>query len=168
MAKDYNISKPDGLCDACGRQFQVSQEFTATIRQTADAFARQDFCLDCWADGGRGGEPDVIGVWRSRIPEPKEKKKLFVDDDVLINFFQRLDGSDEPAKISFRYVLALILMRKKLLVYDRVDKDDLGRDVWKMHLKGEDRAHEVVDPHMDEDQTLQVSQDLGQIMEIEE
>ena len=168
MAKDYNISKPDGLCHACGQQFQVDQDFTATIRETDDGFQRQDFCEDCWTQDARADKPEVIGVWRSRIPKPKEKRKLFVGDDVLMNFFQRLAGADEPAGISFRYVLALILMRKKLLIYDRMDTDQLGREVWQMHLRGSDEVHRVIDPKMDEDQILQVSQDLGQIMEIDE
>ncbi len=168
MPKDYDIAKPDGLCCACRQQFQVEQEFTAAIRQTDDGFARRDLCLDCWADGARGDESDVIGVWRSRIPTPKEKKKLFVGNDVLMSFFRRLADTDEPGRITFRYVLTLILMRKKLLIYDGMAVDELGRDVWKMHVRGGDEAHEVVDPHMDEDQILQASQDLGQIMEIDE
>ncbi len=167
MAKDYNITKPNGLCCACEQQLQPDQEFAATVRQIEDGFARQDFCLNCWADE-LADEPDVIGVWRSRIPLPKEKKKLLVDDGVLVNFFQRLADTDQPAKLSFRYVLALILMRKKLLKYDGMDRDEAGQDVWKMRLRGSDEVHEVIDPHMDDDQILQVSQDLGQIMEIDE
>ncbi len=166
MAKDYDIARPDGLCSACGRQFQVAQEFMATIRQVEDGFARQDFCLDCWGDGR--DEPAIIGVWRSRIPKAKEKKKLFVGDDVLMSFFRRLAETDEPARLTFRYVLTLILMRKKLLTYDGMATDEQGRDVWKVHVRGGDEAHEVVDPHMDEDQILRVSGDLGQIMEIDE
>jgi len=166
MAKDYDIAKPEGLCHACGRQFQVEQEFTATIRQVEDGFVRQDYCLDCWGDDRDG--PDVIGVWRSRIPKPKETKKLFVSDDVLMSFFRRLADTDEPARIAFRYVLTLILMRKKLLTYDGMATDEQQRDVWKVRVRGGDESHEVVDPHMDEDQILQVSGDLGQIMEIDE
>jgi hypothetical protein len=166
MSKDYNISKPDGTCCACNRQLQPEQEFMATICETDDGFMRRDFCLDCWSDDLR--DEGTIGFWRSHIPKPQEKKKLFVDDEVLINFFRRLADTDEPSRVSFRYVLALILMRKKLLAYDRTEADGEGRDIWKMHFKGSGETHDVIDPHMDEDQILQVSQDLGQIMELDD
>jgi len=170
MAKDYNITRTAGLCVACETQLQPEQEYVATVREPrdgeeAEGFVREDFCPACWdaAEEARKAEP--FGVWRTHVPKPTEKKKLFVDDDVLINFFERLDGAEEPAKVSFRYVLALVLMRKKLLVYDRSGKDDAGRDVWRMHFKGSDRKHEVTDPNMDEDQIAEVSQQLGQILQ---
>ena len=33
----------------------------------------------------------------------------FVSNEVLVEFFTRLAGADEPAKINFRFVLALML-----------------------------------------------------------
>lgn len=165
MAKEYNISKSGGHCTACNREIVSDQEFMATVRERDEEFSREDYCLDCWTAQPRDNEPGIFGVWRSRIPPAAEKKKLFVDDELLVNFFQRLDGSDEPAKINFRFVLALVLMRKKMLVYDRMKKEDDGREVWQMHFKGNDQVHKVLDPHMDEEKIAQVSENLGQILE---
>lgn len=164
MAKEYNISKSTGRCNSCQNQMQVTQEYVATVRETDEDFAREDYCLDCWQAGPKDAQADIVGVWRATI-EPKEQtKKLFVDDELLINFFQRLSGAHEPAKVNFRFVLALVLMRKKLLVYDRMLRKEDGTEVWAMHFKGSDEVHEVVDPKMDEEKIVQVSQHLGQIL----
>ena len=64
-----------------------------------------------------------------------------------------------------RFVLALLLMRKKLLVYDRSCTGEDGAEVWTMHFKGSDQTYQVTDPHMDEEKISQVSQQLGQILE---
>jgi len=171
MATEYNITRTAGRCAACGREMEPAEEFVATIRQADEdadeEFLREDFCMGCWAgaEPDRAAAPDVFGIWRSRVPAPKEKKKLFVDDELLVSFFERLADSEEPARVQFRFVLALILMRKKLLVYDRSDRGDDGRDVWTLHFRGEKDAHKVIDPNLDEEKIADVSQQLGQILE---
>ena len=164
MAKEYIISKTDGQCRSCRKRMQPGEEFVATVREVDEGFHREDFCLPCW-DAAPREEPATFGVWRSRVPRPQEKKKLLIDDELLISFFERLSGVDSPAKIDFRFVLALVLMRKKLLVYDRMDKLPDGREVWKMHFKGGTQTHEVINPHMDEENIAEVSRHLGEIME---
>jgi len=165
MAKDYNISKTAGLCAACRKDLQAGEQFVATVRQEADEFLRADYCLACWGEGPRDSQADVVGVWRSRVPQPQEKRRLFVDNELLINFFERLDGAESTAKLCFRYVLALVLMRKKLLVYDRTERGDDGTEIWLMHFKGSEHVHRVIDPKMDEEKIAQVSRQLGQILE---
>ena len=164
MAKEYEIGKTSGRCARCGRELAAGEEFTATVRDMPDDLQREDYCAACWTAEPRQPGGDLIGIWRSRVPQPQEKRRLFVDNEMLINFFERLDGAEEPVKVSFRFVLALVLMRKKLLVYDRSRPAD-GNEVWTMHFKGGDAAHEVVNPQMDDDRIAEVSGQLGQILE---
>ena len=56
-------------------------------------------------------------------------------------------------------------MRKKLLVYDRMQREDDGGEIWQMHFKGSDQVHHVIDPKLDEDKIAEVSGQLGQILE---
>jgi len=165
MGKDYNIAKATGRCAACGKQMAAGEEFVATIVEAGEEFVREDFCNGCWDGGGREQPRRLFGVWHARVPESKEKKHLFVDDELLIDFFRRLDGADEPVKVQFRFVLALILMRKKLLVYERSRRSGDGRDVWTMRFKGSDETCQVVDPHLDDEKIAAVSRQLGEILE---
>jgi hypothetical protein len=172
MAKEYNITRTAGRCCACGRRMQPDEEFVATVREAdeeADGeLLREDFCLACWESAGEEARsaPGVLGTWRSRLPATREpKKRTFVDDDLLVSFFHRLEGAEEPGRVQLRFVLALILLRKKLLVYDRSDRDADGRDVWSMHLKGEKTTCKVIDAEMDEEKIAEVSRRLGEILE---
>ena len=173
MAKEYNIVKATGRCITCQKEMAPGEEFVATVREvqgTADdeeEFAREDYCPGCWqaASDETESNPHLLGVWRSRVPAARERKKTFVDDELLVNFFQRLDGAEEPAKVRFRFVLALILMRKKLLVYDRSETAPEGHDAWTMHFKGAEETCSVIDPHLDGEKITQVSQQLGEILE---
>jgi len=165
MSKEYNIAKTVGQCSACGKALSAGEELVATVADADEELRREDFCTDCWQVRARQDPSDLLGVWRTRVPRPQEKKKLFIDDELLVNFFQRLEGTDEPPKINFRFVLALVLMRKKLLVYERAERLSDGREVWAMHLKGSDQRHQVIDPHMDEDKVAEVGRQLSEILE---
>jgi len=167
MAKDYDIAKTGGACCVCGMDLAPGQKFVATVCESEDQFHRADYCMECWNNRKDQGEQQVFGIWRTRVPAPTEKRKLFVDDELLISFFERLADADSDAKTAFRYVLALVLMRKKLLVYDRSDRMDDGTEIWHMHFKGSDQDHAVTDPKMDEQKVSEVSSQLGQILEAE-
>ncbi len=108
---------------------------------------------------------DILGLWHTLVPKKEEKKKLLIDDALLINFFQRLDDTDEPMRIAIRYVLALILMRKRILTYLGSTRDDDGVDTWQTKLRKFDTTHDVIDPGLDEYRIAEVSAQLGEIME---
>jgi len=164
MSKDYNINRTSGQCVTCQKVMVPQEEFVATLRETAEDFLREDYCLPCWQANPREGQADIVGAWHGHIAQPSEKKKVFIDDEMLVNLFGRLEEAAEPAKINFRFVLALVLMRKKMLVYDKMEKVD-GQDVWRMHFKGSDQAQRVVDPHLDEEKIAEVSGHLGEILQ---
>ncbi|MBS3733813.1 MAG: hypothetical protein KGY99_02695 [Phycisphaerae bacterium] len=163
MGKEYNISKATGRCAACERELAAGEAYLATVIEAGDDLERRDYCTSCRPPGEATG--DALAAWRSRVPQPQDKRKVFVDDDVLVSFFERLADAEDPAKVNFRFVLALVLMRKKRLVYDGRRTDETGRDVWRMHFRGDESTCEVTDPNMDEQKIAEVSEQLGQIME---
>jgi hypothetical protein len=74
-----------------------------------------------------------------------------------------LADEGEPVKVQFRFLLALILMRKRLLKYDRTVHEG-DSEVWLMRLRGDERQHKVVNPQLAEDQLEAVGQQLGTIL----
>ncbi|MCE5327651.1 MAG: hypothetical protein LLG01_14695 [Planctomycetaceae bacterium] len=166
MAREYKIAKTEALCRNCQAAIGPGEELVAAVREQDGEFLREDYCLKCLDAVPSAPQPDVYAVWRTKVPAATEKKKrLLVDDSVLLSFFQRLDGSDDPVKIDFRYVLALVLMRKKLLAYDRSRRVEGGGEIWSVHLRKTGEPYEVIDPKLDEDRIAQVSQSLSDIIE---
>ena len=165
MATEYNISRTAGQCLRCETPLEEDQEYMAVVVEVDEQLERQDWCLPCWEAPDREEIAEVFGQWRTRVPLGKRKRKLFVDDALLVNFFERLADADDPAKLNFRFVLALVLMRKKLLIYERAVKDDPGGERWIMRLKGERDTCEVVDPKLDEEKVAAVSEQLRDILQ---
>jgi hypothetical protein len=160
QSSGYDVPRPLGKCAVCGRDIPPGEKFFAAIRETPTGLERLDVSPDCWQTFDRA---NLLGFWQTTMPRPEEKKKLFVDDQVLCDLFERLADVTEPAKVNFRFVLGLILMRKRLIVYETT-RHDPARDVWVVRLKGRDQRLDLTDPKLNEQEMTDVSQQLGQIL----
>ncbi len=182
-APTYDIAKPTGQCTFTGRVLEPGESYIATLvdlpedapQREGDSAAarlgmlRLDVSMEAWGEGKR---PDhLFGHWKSTVPTPHAKKKLFVDDDVLMNMFIRLADTDQERRLAFRFVVALILMRKKLLKYEgsRPTTNDTGAtvEIWSMTPKGGTEPYDVLNPDLDEEQIQEVTEQLSEILESE-
>ena len=156
----YDVPKPAGKCAVCGREIVAGEKFIAAVRETQTGLERLDVAHECWE---RFDRADLLGFWQTTMPRPEEKRKLFVDDQVLCALFERLGDATEPAKVNFRFVLGLILMRKRLILYEEIRRQG-GSDVWVVRMKGQEVRLDLLDPKLDEQQMAEVSRQLGQIL----
>jgi hypothetical protein len=163
---DWAIGRTTGRCAVSGRELAEGERYYAAVFDRGDTFERRDYSEACW----QGPPEGAFCSWRARIPQRDERRRQFVDDEVLMDFFERLGGESEESKIQFRFVLALILMRKRLLKYVR-EVEEHGAKWWTVRLMGpfkpaeEERAlRRVLNPELDEGQIEEVSRQLGVIL----
>ncbi len=181
QSSGYQIDRPSGQCAATGRELEPGEPFyAALVEDETGALQRADYCVEAWE---AGEQPDAcFGFWKSTVPEPNARRKPFVDDAVLLNLLRRLEEADQPQRVAFRFVLMLILMRKKLLRYDRTerrpDSEGVEREWWILTPKADptkgplgrwsaDETLVVLDPNLDETGIDQVTEQLGEILNAE-
>lgn len=160
---DWEIKKTLGQCFGTGQPLEVGQEYYAALVETEQRLERHDYSIDYW----NAEHPAVFCFWKSRMPSAEQKKKLFIDDEMLMAFFDRLAEETESEKVNFRFVLMLILMRKRKLKYESSKIDETGQEVWTLRVTGQDRFEKVVNPHLSEDQIEQLSGQMGQILQVD-
>ncbi len=163
MMDEWEIEKPLGQCYGSGRKIEYSEEYFAALVETNQGLQRRDFCAEYWQEQ----KPEVFCYWKTKLPHPDQKKQIFVDDEMLMAFFERLAEESKQEKVNFRFVLALILMRKRRLKYDS-SKIVEGKEIWRLRIVGSDREFiEVINPNLDEEQIEQLSSQLSQILQVE-
>ncbi len=157
---DWEIKKTLGQCAGTGRELEIEEDYFAALVETEEGLQRTDFSIEYWNEA----KPAVFCFWKTKIPNPETKKKLLVDDEMLMTFFDRLADETDAEKLNFRFVLTLILMRKRKLKYDGCKMKD-GDEVWTLKVTGADRTADVVNPHLNEDQIESLSSQMGQILQ---
>jgi len=157
---DYEISRSSGKCATCGRALEVGDSFYTVVMPEGEGFLRQDIGAECW----QGPPEGAVCHFRTRVPEREKKRKVLVDDSVLVDFFRRLSETDEAGKERFRFVLSLILLRKRLLKYEQTTRE-AGREYWHMRLMSDKSQHRIVNPGLVESQIEGLTVELGAILE---
>jgi hypothetical protein len=160
---EWEIEKPLGHCWGTGEKIEHGQDYFAALVETEQGLARRDFCTDYWEQE----KPQVFCYWKSKLPQPGQKKQIFVDEQMLMTFFERLAEETEQEKVNFRFVLALVLMRKRRFKYDssRVQDDT---EIWRLRVVGGNKEFiEVINPQLDEDQVAQLSSQIGEILHVD-
>jgi len=156
---DWDIHRPQGQCCATGQKIEVGQEYYAALVETDQGFERRDFSAEYWEKE----RPSVYCFWKTRLPEASQKRPLFIDDQMLTAFFERLASETDPERVAFRFVLALVLMRRRRLKYEATVTDH-DTESWRLRWVGQKDFVDVVNPHLDEERITQLSQQIGQVL----
>jgi hypothetical protein len=115
---DWKFARRRDRCTACEGLFEEGARHVSALTISGEELAREDLCLACFRAGGRA--PALI-FWFTRMCA--ERRGLRLDLPMLEQLFHRLDGRTEESMIELRYVLGLLLMRKKRLKLVRVVRD---------------------------------------------
>lgn len=158
--EQWQVSKPLGQCSGTGEKIEPGDEYFAALVETGQALERRDFSVDYW----ERERPEVFCYWKTKLAAEDTKGRVFVDDEMLMSFFERLEAETQQEKVNFRYVLALILMRRRRLKYDSARIED-EREIWRVKIAGENRFAEVVNSGLDAEQINQLSGQLSQILQ---
>ena len=163
----YDVARPGGVCHVTGRDIPPGTKFAAGLREGEAGLQRIDVLPEAWESIEKA---DLLAFWQTTMPEPRGRRQVFVDDGVLCDLFARLDGADEEQKQHFRFVLGLILIRKRLLAFEGEATDDDGRSVWRLRWRGKDKPGgdpSMLDPKLTEPQVEAVSLAMGEILNAE-
>ena len=155
---DWDIDTHTVSCAACSTPFEQGEQIVSSIAEKDNGFERNDYCTQCWQ---QLATEDPFYFWKS-VFSPEKKNRVFIDDETLMDFFLRLVEEDSEDKQAFRYVLSLVLIRKKTLTFTDVCKE--GDREYLMMRDREGREYRVRDPHLSREMLEDVKQQMNGIL----
>ena len=162
----YPVKKATGRCAARDVVLEPGEACMATLSEgPEESLQRLEYSLAAWESGTRPS--GLFSFWKTVVPEQDARPNPLVDDNVLVMIFEQLAGEDQPRRMALRFVIALILMRKRLLRFLGRREDD-GTVIWLMRPRGtapEVDPVEVVDPGLGDDDVLALSEQLAEVLE---
>jgi hypothetical protein len=168
MLPDFEIQRCTRRCAATERPLEPGEECFSLLVADGAAVSRHDFSTEAW----RGPPEHAIGWWKTRVPEPNAKKIKLAPNEVLLNFFDQL--ADQPANEDMRYVLALLLLRRRVL---RLETTAAADDTWAgqrgrppktesifLSCPKRDASYEVAVAMPDEQRIDEIQQQLSELL----
>lgn len=166
----YPFARSSGRCAATGQPFAEGDPYIATlVERQGQTLERLDFSAGAWEQGQRPAPPATLfGFWRARYQAAESKKQPLLGDAELLDLFEELSAATEPRQLTFRYLLTLLLVRRRILrvvatkpgqmlVLPRGSGGAVAGDVTREPIP-------VIDPGLDDQAIADAIEQLGQIV----
>jgi hypothetical protein len=157
---DFTIREPTRTCTASGRELKPGERFIGVLLDEEGKFVRKDFAPEAWL----GPPPDAIAYWTGRLPTSDQARKPTFNDGLLFDCFDHLADTTDPNKRQFRYVVALLLMRRKKLKFEDTKRAADGSDVLVVRDTRSGSRVEVADPRLSEDAITAVQDEVFRVL----
>ena len=156
---DYQIQPHTRRCASTGRELRPGERYFTALAEVNGQFVRHDYSAEAW----QGPPPGAFSFWSGRVPAEQESRKPRFDDDLLVECFERLEGQTEPGRVSFRYVVALLLMRRKRFKFEEA-RTEGEREVLVLRCARSGARHEVVNPGLSPADMTAVQEEVFKVL----
>ncbi len=193
MPNDWQMPRAGHACASCARSFNPDETFRASLYETPAGYERRDFCLTCTppsqppAVGTWKARRAAPAAKPTRTFDRQAMYQLFVQLADSSDSSEPPDSSAHPAaeptdssggqdpgvntgagvartdQTQLRFVLALLLWRKRVLKFTGAVESDQGEG-WEFVAPAAGETHRVRRPPLAEDQLEHLSNQLEQLL----
>jgi hypothetical protein len=159
---EWDIQSRSSACTVCGTEFGDKEIYHTLLRFEPAGYSRQDLCAKC---AGKVPREGVVSYWQGefRVPPPPAPEPI--QKETAETMLRKLIESKDPSHAATRYILAVMLERKRLLKHRDTIRDEAGTEtlVYEHSQSGETFA--VPDPRLRLDQLQEVQGQVTELLE---
>ena len=167
---DWKIKNRTGICHHTEKKFEEDDPFYTCIFDDpeSDGFIRRDFSEAAWKDISQSFEPAPFSFWRSiyKAPENQNKEEPIKQNSVEA-MLHRMIEEGRPETENTRYILALMLERKKILIPTEVKETESNTLLFYEH-KDSGAVYIVADPKLHLEEVGLIQEEVSLLLEAEE
>lgn len=154
----HDVMRHSHRCHATGRPLRPGEKYFSVLVETPVGQERWDYSEEGWS-----GPPDgTIGFWKGRLPEEQQAPKpREIPVDVMISAFDRWidDPPTEERTLRLRYVLALLLVRKRALKLHSIRREG-SEDILVVRRHSSSETIDIPAVELDESRLAEVEAEL--------
>lgn len=164
---DWNIQTRSDSCQACHKPFENKQPFHTLLFDQKRAYERLDVCETCWGAQFSQGASDRIGFisyWQGIYMLPPPPPPEPIQKETAESLLRKLVASNDPLLAPARFILAVMLERKRLLKVKAQLSENNQRIFIYEHVRTGD-LFTIPDPDLQLDHLEDVQQQVATLLE---
>ena len=163
MSTDWTIQSRTDKCSSTGAPFLGGQHFYTVLFEENAGFRREDLCEDAWKKRlAEGAHP--FSFWRSKFELPAPPAPEALGKQTAEALLRRYMEENAPEHANVRYILALMLERKR--IFKEVDLKVAGEGslarIYQHSKTGE--VFIIPDPNLHLDQMAAVQDQVANLL----
>jgi hypothetical protein len=186
---EYEIDANTRRCALSGKELAPGDRFYSVLVDDHGKLIRKDYSASAWQGPPKG----AFSFWSGRVSEQEAGRLPGIDDDLLIDCLERLndgaqsrgdaqlleaheiqsEAADAPqgesgthsdaARLRFRYVVALLLMRRKRLKFEEARRKG-DQEVLVLRCARTGARYDVLNPRLSESEMATVQEEVFRVL----
>lgn len=158
---EWDIQSRSDTCSGCRRPFVDREAYQTLLSMEAAGYTRRDLCAACFAGAPRDG---VISYWQGEYKMPAPPPPEAIQKETAETLLRKLVESTDPSHAATRYILAVMLERKRILKHRDTVREEDGDELLVYEHARTGESFTLPDPHLRLDQLAQVQQEVAALL----
>ncbi len=155
---DFEVQRCTRRCHATDRELQPGEVVYSALVKSGSQVVRRDWAESAWS----GPTGEMVSWWRTKLPEPAAKRAAMAPGEVMLELFESLEGLSDQA--DFRYVLALLLVRRRVLKLEGSQADADASGVLRLYSTKTDQRWQVPIVMPSKSRTAAIQAEIGRLL----
>ncbi len=155
---EYDLQKPTRTCAATGREIATGETFYSVVTRDGVELRRLDYSAEAW----KGPPDEAIGWWKSVMGDREGKKPKLAPSEVLLELFREL--GDAADRRDLRYVLTLLLIRRRLLRLEETVEEPDGTETMVLYCNRDEQTYRTTTVVPSEPRQREIQEYLLQLL----
>lgn len=155
---EYDIQRFTRHCARSQRELKPGETFYSTLVREGAQVVRQDFAAEAW----QGPPEGVLGWWKSQVPAPTTKKVHWAPNDVMLELLEQWEP--DPTRQDIRYVLSLLLVRRRVLRMDETETNEAGEEVSLLDCPRRETTYRVTTVLPNDQRANEIQNELAELL----
>ena len=156
MNEPYTLKRSSQKCSKTDRLLEPGDVYYSVLIEDGAGIERIEISAEAW-----DGEPEnAIGWWKARVPKLDNTKVYWAPPKVIVEYFDRLMGSEQHD--NFKYVMALLLLRKRLARQVDSVLEESDEQILEIYINRLDKSFQVRVIDLEPQQVKQIESELAQ------
>ncbi len=156
---DYEVQRCSRRCSVTDRELRSGETCYSALVPAGGEVVRQDFSAEAW----KGPPASAIGWWKATVVDPNDGRLHWAPNDVMLHYFERL--LEDPAGLDARYVLGLLLVRRRIARLERTETAADGTVELVLYCPRNDREYRVSEATVTPERAAAIQQQLSDLLQ---
>ena len=134
---DFDIHRCTRQCAKTDRPFASGETIYSVLLHDGGQIKRLDYAAEAWQE-----PPETaIAWWKSQLPGANSKRVHWAPNEVILDYFDRLQNDE--AKADVRYVLTLLMIRRRIVRLEHVERHEDGNETMLVYSPRQEAEYRV-------------------------
>lgn len=156
---DFELQRCTRRCAKTERDLAPGEMFYSVLVQEGAEIQRLDYCREAW----EGAPAEAVCWWKSQMPDPKSNQRQWAPSEIMLNYFERI--LEDPAQRDVCYILGLLMIRRKILRLEDIEKQGDGSEQLVTVCLKRDAEYRIVVATPSADRIQQIETELASMLQ---